>query len=167
VQIIPAGRSQQVKIPTEVTRSGQFQVTATLVGPDGLTWGDPVQLSVQSSAYGALTVILMAVAGGVLVVMVALRIRQRLRGRRARIAAAAQGTAGPAGPGSADAGGDGHQDQPGDRRGDRPQERHSDRLVAESVPSPGPSPVPTPGPTPTPPAKATHQRSDQRQDFRS
>ncbi len=167
VQIIPAGRSQQVKIPTEVTRSGQFQVTATLVGPDGLTWGDPVQLSVQSSAYGALTVILMAVAGGVLVVMVALRIRQRLRGRRARIAAAAQGTDDPAGPGSADAGGDGHRDQPGDRRGDRPQERHSDRLVAESVPSPGPSPVPTPGPTPTPPAKATHQRSDQRQDFRS
>ncbi|HEY5879500.1 MAG TPA: DUF6049 family protein [Nakamurella sp.] len=89
VQIIPAGRSQQVKIPTEVTRSGQFQVTATLVGPDGVGWGSPVQLSVQSSAYGALTVVLMAVAGGVLVIMVALRIRQRLRGRRARLAAAA------------------------------------------------------------------------------
>ncbi len=88
VQIIPAGRSQQVKIPTEVTRSGQFQVTATLVGVDGLAWGSPVQLTVQSSAYGALTVILMVVAGGVLVVMVALRIRQRLRARRARIAAA-------------------------------------------------------------------------------
>jgi hypothetical protein len=37
-------------------------------------------------------VILMVVAGGVLVIMVALRIRQRLRGRRARIAA---GRAGP------------------------------------------------------------------------
>ena len=92
VQIIPAGRSQQVKIPTQVTRSGQFQVTATLVGPDGVAWGAPVQLTVQSSAYGALTVILMVVAGGVLVIMVALRIRQRLRGRRARIAA---GRAGP------------------------------------------------------------------------
>jgi hypothetical protein len=75
-----------------VTRSGQFQVTATLVGPDGVAWGAPVQLTVQSSAYGALTVILMVVAGGVLVIMVALRIRQRLRGRRARIAA---GRAGP------------------------------------------------------------------------
>jgi hypothetical protein len=89
VQIIPAGRSQQVRIQTEVTRSGQFQVTATLVGTDGIAWGSPVQLSVESSAYGALAVILMAVAGGVLVVMVALRIRQRWRGRQARIAAAA------------------------------------------------------------------------------
>ena len=41
VQIVPAGRSQQVKIPTEVTRSGQFQVTATLIGPDGAAWGSP------------------------------------------------------------------------------------------------------------------------------
>jgi protein involved in polysaccharide export with SLBB domain len=88
VQIIPAGRSQQVKIPTEVTRSGQFQVTASLIGPDGVAWGAPVQLTVQSSAYGALTVILIIGAGGVLVIMVFLRIRQRLRGRRARIAAA-------------------------------------------------------------------------------
>jgi hypothetical protein len=88
VQVIPAGRSQQVKIPTEVTRSGQFQVTASLVGPDGAVWGTPVQLTVQSSAYGALTVILIIGAGGVLVIMVFLRIRQRLRGRRARIAAA-------------------------------------------------------------------------------
>jgi hypothetical protein len=90
VQIIPAGRSQQVKIPTQVTRSGQFQVTATLIGPDGVAWGSPVQLTVQSSAYGALTVILIVGAGGVLVVMVFLRVRQRLRGRRARIEAAAE-----------------------------------------------------------------------------
>lgn len=88
VQIIPAGRSQQVKIPTEVTRSGQFQVTATLIGPDGEPWGTPVQLTVQSSAYGALTVILIVGAGAVLVIMVFLRIRQRLRDRRERIAAA-------------------------------------------------------------------------------
>ena len=27
VQVVPAGRSQQVKIPAEVSRSGQFQVT--------------------------------------------------------------------------------------------------------------------------------------------
>jgi len=105
VQIIPAGRSQQVKIPTEVTRSGQFQVTATLIGPDGAAWGSPVQLTVQSSAYGALSVILIVGAGGVLLGMVFLRIRQRLRGRRARIAAAA-------GP-----------DSPGDREPDPPTGR--------------------------------------------
>ncbi len=101
VQVIPAGRSQQVKIPTQVTRSGQFQVTATLVGPDGTVWGSPVQLTVQSSAYGTLTVVLIAVAGGVLVIMVALRIRQRLRARRARIAAGGQ-VPPPAEPGPAD-----------------------------------------------------------------
>jgi hypothetical protein len=90
IQVVPAGAAQQVRIPTEVSRSGQFQVTAELVGEDGTVWGPPVQLSVVSTAYGALTVILIIVAGGVLVVMVALRIVQRLRARRARLAAEAQ-----------------------------------------------------------------------------
>jgi hypothetical protein len=81
VQVVPAGRSQQVKIPAEVSRSGQFQVSAQLVGEDGTTWGPPVQLSVNSTAYGALTVILIVGAGGVLLLMVALRIVQRIRGR--------------------------------------------------------------------------------------
>ncbi|MET0862992.1 MAG: DUF6049 family protein [Nakamurella sp.] len=80
VQVVPAGRSQQVKIPAEVSRSGQFQVDAQLVGPDGTRWGQPVQLSVESTAYGALTVIIILVAGGVLVLMVVLRIVQRRRG---------------------------------------------------------------------------------------
>ena len=66
IQVVPAGRSQQVKIPAEVTRSGQFQVDAQLVGADGADWGPPVQLSVESTAYGALTVIIIIVAGGVL-----------------------------------------------------------------------------------------------------
>ncbi|MEP6560075.1 MAG: DUF6049 family protein, partial [Nakamurella sp.] len=81
MQVVPAGRSQQVKIPAEVSRSGQFQVDAQLVGPDGTMWGQPVQLAVESTAYGALTVIIILVAGGVLVLMIVLRIVQRLRGR--------------------------------------------------------------------------------------
>jgi hypothetical protein len=81
LQVVPAGRSQQVKIPAEVTRSGQFQVTAQLIGDDGQPWGPPVQLAVESTAYGALTVIIIVVAGGVLVLMVVLRIVQRLRGQ--------------------------------------------------------------------------------------
>ena len=85
VQVVPAGRSLQVKIPAEVTRSGQFQVGAQLLGPDGTAWNDPVQLSVESSAYGAVTVIIIVVAGGVLLVMVILRITQRLRSRRDRL----------------------------------------------------------------------------------
>jgi len=86
VHVVPAGRSQQVKIPAQVSRSGQFQVSATLVGADGTPWGHPVQLSVESTAYGALTVVIIIVAGGVLLLMVALRIVQRLRARRARLA---------------------------------------------------------------------------------
>ncbi len=87
IQVVPAGRSQQVRIPAEVSRSGQFQVTAQLFAANGVAWGPPVELSVESTAYGALTVILIVVAGGVLVLMVVLRIVQRLRARRARIAA--------------------------------------------------------------------------------
>ena len=96
VQLVPAGGSQQVRIPAEVSRSGQFEVTAELVGEDGMVWGPPVQLSVVSTAYGALTVILIVVAGGVLVVMVALRILQRVRDRRARVAGEALEPAGQA-----------------------------------------------------------------------
>src|SRR4029079_13190611 len=81
VQVVPAGRSQQVRIPAEVSRSGQFQVSAQLVGADGAAWGAAVQLSVNSTAYGALTVILIVGGGGILLVMVALRIVQRIRGR--------------------------------------------------------------------------------------
>ena len=87
VQVVPAGRSQQVRIPAEVSRSGQFQVSAQLVGADGAAWGPPVQLSVDSTAYGALTVILIVGGGGILLLMVALRIVQRLRGRGAEPAA--------------------------------------------------------------------------------
>jgi len=84
VQVIPAGRALQVKIPAEVTRSGQFQVGAQLLAPDGTAWSDPVQLAVESSAYGAVTVIIIILAGAVLLVMVILRITQRLRTRRDR-----------------------------------------------------------------------------------
>ena len=91
IQVVPAGRSQQVRIPAEVSRSGQFQVTAELIAADGTSWGPPVELSVESTAYGALTVIIIVVAGGVLLLMVVLRIVQRLRARRARLTAAASG----------------------------------------------------------------------------
>ena len=91
VQVIPAGRSLQVKIPAEVTRSGQFQVGAQLLGPDGTAWNDPVQLSVESSAYGAVTVVIIIAAGGVLLVMVILRIAQPLRNRRDRLSGIGDG----------------------------------------------------------------------------
>jgi hypothetical protein len=115
--VVPAGRSQLVKIPAEVSRSGQFQVTATLRGADGSEWGTPVELSVESTAYGALTVIIIVVAGGVLVLMVVLRVVQRVRARSA-------GSAAPGESGS---------DQP---TSDRPM---SDRPISDR-PVDGPTP---------------------------
>ena len=97
VQVIPAARSLQVKIPAEVSRSGQFQVGARLVGPDGTTWGEPVELSVESTAYSAVTVVIIILAGGVLLIMVGLRIWQRLRARRVPGRSESGGAAGSAG----------------------------------------------------------------------
>ncbi len=79
---ISAKRTKQVPIPTTVARSGTFQIGARLIGPDGRTWGTPVVLRITSTAYGALTVILVSVAGGVLLLMVIFRIAQRWRHRR-------------------------------------------------------------------------------------
>lgn len=74
-------RSVPVKLETAVSRSGTFTVYAQLYGMDGAQWAAPVPLTIASRAYGALTVILMATAGGVLVLMVIWRLVQRLRGR--------------------------------------------------------------------------------------
>jgi hypothetical protein len=74
-------RSMPVKLETAVSRSGTFTVYAQLYGMDGAQWSAPVPLTIASRAYGALTVILMATAGGVLVLMVIWRLVQRLRGR--------------------------------------------------------------------------------------
>ncbi|MET3807166.1 hypothetical protein ABIB25_004189 [Nakamurella sp. UYEF19] len=98
VLIIPAGRSQQFKIETEVVKAGRFQVRAQLLAADGADWNDPVTLTVSSSAYGTLTIILIAVAGGALFLMVVLRIVQRIRHRSDPPEGARGGAAVGAGP---------------------------------------------------------------------
>ena len=83
-QVIPPGRAVLIRVPTTVSRSGTFAVTAGLVAADGTTWSDPAhptRLTVSSSAYGTVTVVLVIVAGAVLLIMVVLRITQRLQGR--------------------------------------------------------------------------------------
>jgi hypothetical protein len=80
--VIGAGpRSAPVRIHATVSRSGTFTVYAQLQGADGSRWGGAVPLKIDSRAYGALTVVLMAVAGGVLLLMVIWRLVQRWRGR--------------------------------------------------------------------------------------
>ncbi|HEY7813403.1 MAG TPA: DUF6049 family protein, partial [Nakamurella sp.] len=84
IQDIPAGRSVPVTVRAHVARSGTFSITAQLMTVDGRRWGAPVTLQVNSRAYGGLTLALLIVAGSVLVLMVVIRIVQRMRSRRAR-----------------------------------------------------------------------------------
>lgn len=44
-----------LQVPAEVRQSGRFTVTATLTTPDGDVLGDPVELQVTSTAYGAIS----------------------------------------------------------------------------------------------------------------
>lgn len=81
--LLGADSTQQLNIPTNVSRAGSFVIYAQLMGPDGRAWNSAVPLRIRSNAYGALTIILISVAGGVLLLMVALRIGQRIRARRA------------------------------------------------------------------------------------
>jgi hypothetical protein len=80
-QIIPAGRSQQFKIETKVVKAGKFPLDVQLIAADGSQWSDPTTITVSSSAYGTLTIVLIAVAGGALFLMVVIRLVQRIRNR--------------------------------------------------------------------------------------
>jgi hypothetical protein len=86
LEIAAGPRTKQIKIDAEVSRSGTFTVYAQLRGPHGAAWGSAVPLTIASRAYGALTLVLILVAGGVLVLMVGFRIHQRWRAHRARSA---------------------------------------------------------------------------------
>jgi hypothetical protein len=70
-----------LKIPTRVQRAGTFQVNAMLLTPDGAQLGSSVPLSIHSTALGAVGVIITAVAIGILVLALAIRVVRRLRRR--------------------------------------------------------------------------------------
>jgi len=101
---IAAGRSQQFKINTNIVKAGRFQVETVLLAADGSAWRPATVITVNSSAYGTLTVVLIAVAGGALFLMVVLRIVQRVRGHSSQGEYEADG--GPASAGGARGGGD-------------------------------------------------------------
>jgi Family of unknown function (DUF6049) len=82
-EVPPLGR-RQVRVSTEVTRSGQFSVQAAVRTPDGELLGQPSRLRVRSTAYGTITVWLTASAGILLVVLAGRRIVRRIRGEPGR-----------------------------------------------------------------------------------
>lgn len=87
---IPAGASHQFKIDTSTVKAGRFPVHAVLLAADGSKWRADTVITVKSSAYGTLTIVLIAVGGAILLLMVVLRIVQRVRGAVRR-----SGSAGP------------------------------------------------------------------------
>jgi hypothetical protein len=69
-------------IPTHVERTGRFRVQAVLVTPSGVHIGNPVLVSVHSTALGAIGVVITVVAAVVLVLALLVRFVRRLRSRR-------------------------------------------------------------------------------------
>ena len=72
-----------LQVPAQVRQSGRFGVAATLVTPDGAPLGDPVQLQVQSTAYGTISVVITIGAAALLGLLFLRRlVRFLLRRRR-------------------------------------------------------------------------------------
>lgn len=114
--LIEPGQTATMQLQTTVQKAGRLQAQAQLVAPSGAPWGAPSVLNIRSDAYGALTVVLIAVAGGVLLLMVVLRLWQRWRQRGtgdgdaaadgdSTAAAGDEGRTGPGGESGAAAGG--------------------------------------------------------------
>ncbi|MGY1681367.1 DUF6049 family protein [Geodermatophilus sp. SYSU D01176] len=57
-QVLGPEQRTTLTVPTEVRQSGRFGVAATLTTPDGAPLGDPVELQVQSTAYGTISVVI-------------------------------------------------------------------------------------------------------------
>ncbi len=79
VQLVPARSTRQFVIPAEVSRAGQFSIAARLSTPSGTALGQPSTLHLRSTAFGAITIVLTAGAGAVLIVLVVHRIVRRVR----------------------------------------------------------------------------------------
>lgn len=81
--IIPAGLSITVFVPTTVTRSGRFSAYATVRTLGGTQLGQQARLELVSSAYGTIVVIVTAIAFGLLVLLSGRRIYRRAKASRA------------------------------------------------------------------------------------
>jgi hypothetical protein len=82
-QVLGPEQRTTLTVPTEVRQSGRFGVAATLTTPDGAPLGDPVQLQVQSTAYGSISVVITIGAAALLGLLFLRRlVRFLLRRRR-------------------------------------------------------------------------------------
>ena len=80
-QVIPSAARSTLRVPAEVQRTGKFAIRAEVTTPAGGLLGNPVTLTVRSTAYGALALYITGLALAVLVGAVLVRLVRRLRGR--------------------------------------------------------------------------------------
>jgi hypothetical protein len=83
-KIIQPRSTVQVRLPTHFDRTGRIEIQVQLSTPTDLPLGQPITLSVRSTALGTIGIVITAVAGVVLVVALIVRAVRRLR-RRARV----------------------------------------------------------------------------------
>jgi Family of unknown function (DUF6049) len=82
-QVLGPEQRTTLQVPTEVRQAGRLSVAATLTTPDGAPLGEPVQLRVQSTAYGSISVIITIGAASLLGLLFLRRlVRFLLRRRR-------------------------------------------------------------------------------------
>ncbi|SFL61931.1 DUF6049 family protein [Geodermatophilus ruber] len=57
-QVLAPDQRTTLQVPTELRQSGRFGVVATLTTPDGDPLGEPVELQVNSTAYGSISLVI-------------------------------------------------------------------------------------------------------------
>jgi hypothetical protein len=82
VHRIEAGAKIALHVPVHVDRVGRIKVDVQLLTPANTPVGNPVQLSVRSTALGEIGKVITAVAGGVLALALLLRLLRALRRRQ-------------------------------------------------------------------------------------
>lgn len=82
LQSIEANQTRTINIPATTERSGRIQIVAVLHAPNRAPLGDPVIMTVRSTALGLLGVVITVVAGVVLALALLVRVLRRLRRRR-------------------------------------------------------------------------------------
>lgn len=81
---VEAHRKRTLQIDAKAFTSGVFTVRAQLFTPDGDPYGDPVELRVRSTAYGAIAVAVTTGGLALLAIAIVVRLSRRLLGARRR-----------------------------------------------------------------------------------
>jgi len=76
--LAPASRTL-IEVPATVERPGEFRVTSAIFTPAGGTLGEPVRLTVRSTVYGGVALMITIAAGGLLVLLIGRRALRRIR----------------------------------------------------------------------------------------